>query len=268
MSTPDATGESTRDGTPARTHPGVLGHPRLHLRRTGSTNEQARALAIAGAPHGTLVTADEQTAGRGRHGRTWEAPPGASLLCSLVLRRRVAERSLSLLPLLAGVAVCDAIGAEARVKWPNDVVLERDRGESDRGGLRRLAKVAGILVEGRPQEGWAVLGVGVNVALRLQELPAEVRSRAATLARTPSAIEPLLADLLIALEARLREPTEEALDAWRERDALLGRRIHWEPSGGEGVAQGIDRDGQLIVCAPDGAIATLAAGEVHLSSGG
>ena len=66
----------------------VLGHPRLHLRRTDSTSQRARALALAGAPHGTLVTAAEQTAGRGRQGRRWSAPAGRALLMSLVLRRR------------------------------------------------------------------------------------------------------------------------------------------------------------------------------------
>ena len=99
---------------------GALGHPRLHLRSTDSTNDRARALAIAGAPHGTLVTASEQTAGRGRQGRRWSAPPGSSLLASLVLRDPP-----PLLPLIAAVAVCDMAGEDARVKWPNDIVFVR-----------------------------------------------------------------------------------------------------------------------------------------------
>ncbi len=115
-------------------------------RRRRPTTERA-TLAIAGAPHGTLVTAGVQTAGRGRQGRTWVAPAGSALLLSLVLREHDA-----LLSLRAGLAVADLAGAAARVKWPNDVLLD---------GL----KVAGILAEGRPQEGWAVLGIGVNVAL-------------------------------------------------------------------------------------------------------
>ena len=96
-----------------------IGHPRLHLRRTGSTNERARELAFAGAPHGTLVTASEQTSGRGRQGRRWSAPAGSSLLASLLLRDVP-----MLLPLIAAVAVCEVAGERARIKWPNDVVVE------------------------------------------------------------------------------------------------------------------------------------------------
>ena len=227
----------------------ALGRPRVHLRRTDSTNERARELAIAGAPHGTLVTAAEQTAGRGRQGRGWAAPADSSLLCSLVLRNPPA-----LLSLTAGVAVCDAVGVRAHVKWPNDVVFEP-----------MLSKLAGILVEGRPQEGWAVLGIGLNVAVRVEQLPAEVRVRAASLELQPSAIEPLLAELLGALTRRLAEPREKLLDAWRERDALLGRDVTW--SGGMGQAAGIDRAGRLLV-RKDGSteLAALEAGEVHLGS--
>src|ERR1700728_3412193 len=96
-----------------------LGSPRLHLRRTDSTNDRARALALAGAPHGTLVTAAEQTAGRGRQGRRWSAPAGDALLMSLVLRWRAPPAPAppaGLLPLVAAVAVSDVAGPEARVK--------------------------------------------------------------------------------------------------------------------------------------------------------
>jgi BirA family biotin operon repressor/biotin-[acetyl-CoA-carboxylase] ligase len=233
--------------------PAELGTPRLHLRVTDSTNERARALAGAGAPHGTLVTAAAQSAGRGRQGRTWSAPPGQALLMSLVLRDPPA-----LLPLIAGVAVCDAVGEEARVKWPNDVVVERSEG----GGAPALAKLAGILAEGRPQEGWAVLGIGVNVAVRLGDLPVEVAAAAASLGREPSQVEPLLAALLGALELRLAAPAEQTLAAWRERDALRGREVDW--AGGQGRAEGIDGSGRLIVALSGGGRTTLDAGEVHL----
>ena len=151
---------------------GPLGRPRLHLRATVSTNDRARALAATGAPHGTLVTAGEQSAGRGRQGRTWAAPPGQALLCSLLLRDYDA-----LLPLRAGLAVADLAGDAARVKWPNDVLLEG-------------RKLAGILVEARPRDGWAVLGIGVNAAVDLAALPPDVRDRAATLGRAPRRSSP------------------------------------------------------------------------------
>jgi BirA family biotin operon repressor/biotin-[acetyl-CoA-carboxylase] ligase len=226
-----------------------LGSPRLHLRRTDSTNERARALAAAGAPHGTLVTAAEQTAGRGRQGRRWSAPAGSALLMSLLLREPPA-----LLPLIGAVAVCEAVGEEVRIKWPNDIVLAR--GES-------FAKLAGILIEGRPQEGWAVLGVGVNVAVRIEELPPELRATGASLGLARAAIEPLLARLLRALERRLSEPPTTVLDAWRAYDGLHGREISW--AAGRGRAAGIDNDGRLIVALSDGGHITLDAGEVHLA---
>ena len=222
----------------------TLGRPRLHLRETGSTNDRARELAAAGAPHGTLVTTAVQSAGRGRQGRTWSAPPGHALLMSLVLRDAHA-----LLPLAAAVGVAEAVGEDARIKWPNDVLL------SDR-------KVAGILAEGRPQEGWAVLGIGVNVAVRVEDLPPELHETAGTLGREPSDVDPFLASLLAALDRSLSLPPAELLDAWRTRDALLGHRIGW--TGGSGTAAGIDGEGRLVVELPDGGRTSLDAGEVHL----
>jgi BirA family transcriptional regulator, biotin operon repressor / biotin---[acetyl-CoA-carboxylase] ligase len=233
-----------------------LGRPRVHLRRTDSTNDRARELALAGAPHGTLVTAAEQTAGRGRQGRRWSAPAGTALLMSLLLRAQPTERGEELpplLPLIAALAVCDVAGDDARIKWPNDVVLER--GDA-------LAKLAGILAEGRPQEGWAIVGIGLNVAVRIDELPAELHDSAATLGRGSDEIEPTLALLLDALERRLDEPAETTLRAWRARDALLGRPVAW--NDGAGVAEGIDGAGRLVVALDGGGHATLDAGEVHL----
>lgn len=235
-----------------------LGHPRLHLRRTDSTSDRARELALAGAPHGTLVTAAEQTGGRGRQGRRWSAPAGSALLMSLVLRPSPSGRAplQPLLPLVAALAVCDIVGEQAQIKWPNDIVLARGN---------RLAKVAGILAEGRPQEGWAVLGIGINVAVRVADLPAELHDSAATLGQTHADIEPTLQRLLRALSLRLAQGDDAKLQAWRERDALRGREVSW--SAGHGRAQGIDGAGRLIVSLAGGGRATLDAGEVHLQTG-
>ncbi|HEX3910816.1 MAG TPA: biotin--[acetyl-CoA-carboxylase] ligase [Solirubrobacteraceae bacterium] len=233
-----------------------LGRPRVHLRRTDSTNDRARELALAGAPHGTLVTAAEQTAGRGRQGRRWSAPAGEALLMSLLLREPPA-----LLPLIAALAVCDAAGGQARIKWPNDVVFVR----ASESGPGQLSKLAGILAEGRPQEGWAVLGIGLNVAVRLDRLPPELHETAATLGREPQELEPTLGALIGALERRLAEPTEQTLDAWRARDALRGRMISWR--GGEGRAEGVDGAGRLVVSLDGGGRTALDAGEVHLQLG-
>jgi BirA family biotin operon repressor/biotin-[acetyl-CoA-carboxylase] ligase len=148
------------------------------------------------------------------------------------------------------VAVADVCGERATIKWPNDVLLP--------GG-----KVAGILVEGRPQEGWAVLGIGVNVAVRSEDLPAQLRGRAATLGLGPAAVEPTLAALLCALGRRLAQDPAALLGAFRGRDALLGRGVRWQH--GEGIAAGVDERGRLLVDGPDGARVALDAGEVHLA---
>lgn len=210
----------------------MIGRPRHHLRSVGSTNERARELASGGAPHGTLVTATEQTAGRGRQGRSWSAPPGAALLMSVVLREHDA-----LLPLRAGLAVADVAGPAALVKWPNDVLLDG-------------RKVAGVLVEGRPQEGWAVLGIGVNVATAPADVPA-----AGSLGRAD--VGEVMSEVVAALQERLGESPAATLAALRARDALRDRRVRW--AGGEGVAEGIDEQGRLIVAGRH-----LDAGEVHL----
>lgn len=227
---------------------GPLGRPRLHHRVTDSTSLVARALASAGAPHGTLVTAGEQRAGRGRQGRTWSAPPGRALLLSLVLREWP-----PLLPVVGALAVADVAAAGGRaiaIKWPNDVLLDG-------------RKLAGVLGEARGQEGWAVLGIGVNVAVRVEDLPPELHDRAATLGLAPGAIEPTLQALLRALERRLAQPTAAVLEALRARDALRGRRVRW--AQGDGVACGIDDTGRLLVAhAGDDHPVALEAGEVHL----
>ncbi len=168
-----------------------------------------------------------------------------------MLRRRD-HASPETLPLLAAVALCDAVGREARIKWPNDVLLHG-------------RKLAGILVEGRPQQGWAVLGIGVNVAVRIEDLPVELRASAATLGRERRAVEPFLADLLAALDTRLHAPKPDVLRAWRDRDALRGRQIAW--SDGRGRAAGIDDTGRLLVDLQDGSRTALGAGEVHQQSG-
>lgn len=226
---------------------GRLGRPRVHLRVTDSTNRVARELAARGAVHGTLVTAHEQTAGRGRQGRAWYAPAGVALVGSWVLRDPP-----PLVSLAAGLAVAEVCGQSARVKWPNDVLLD-------------ARKLAGILVESRPQEGWAVLGIGLNVALELDQLPDGVRERAATLGRPPSELEPTLRRLCASLEHWLAAPAEAVLSGVRARDALCGRLVRWE--SGTGTAAGIDGRGRLLVACADGVTVALEAGEVHLAAG-
>jgi BirA family biotin operon repressor/biotin-[acetyl-CoA-carboxylase] ligase len=230
----------------------MIGTPRVHHRLTDSTNERAKELADAGAAHGTLVTACEQSAGRGRQGRAWTAPAESAVLMSLILRD-LDERH-ALLPLAAAVAVCEACEREASataqcaVKWPNDVWIDR-------------RKVAGILIEGRPQEGWAVVGIGINVTT--DSFPTELADIATSLqlAGYDTTTATVLAELLAALERWISAPPAAVLAAWRSRDALKGERVRW--ADGEGVADGIDDSGALRVQTRNGPV-TLDAGEVHL----
>jgi BirA family biotin operon repressor/biotin-[acetyl-CoA-carboxylase] ligase len=228
----------------------LFGAPHRHYRLTDSTNSRARELAEAGAPHGTVVTAEEQTAGRGRQGRVWTAPAGKGLLYSAILRP-LDERHL-LLPLSVPLAVCEAAerlrpGIECQIKWPNDIWLEE-------------RKLAGILIEAKPQEGWAVMGVGLNLTVAPEEFPPDLKWPATSLfSSTPSAAA---AALNRALDNWTAAPREEVLAGWRERDALRGREVSWD--GGAGAAEGIDDSGDLLVRGLDGDLVALGAGEVHL----
>jgi BirA family biotin operon repressor/biotin-[acetyl-CoA-carboxylase] ligase len=232
-----------------------FGRPHRHYRVTDSTNERARELAVAGAPSGTVVTAAEQTAGRGRAERRWSAPPGKALLYSAIVRPLGPEYTL--LPLAAPLAVCEAVEELApvrcAVKWPNDVWIEQ-------------RKVAGVLIEARPLE-WAVIGVGLNVAIEPEAFPDDLRWPAISVAHGAT-----VEVALVALNRRLSEWAEagrsRTLAAFRERDALLGREVRWTGSGadgdGSGTVEGIDEDGNLLVRALD-TLHALGSGEVQLT---
>jgi BirA family biotin operon repressor/biotin-[acetyl-CoA-carboxylase] ligase len=252
----------TRPGAlPPLARPNPLGGPVVHLDVTGSTNDHARALAGGGAPHGTVVVAEEQTAGRGRQGRAWRAPRGRSLTLSIVVRAE--HEVLEILPLTSAVAVCEAceqvVAVRCTVKWPNDVWVDG-------------RKVAGILIEGRPQEGWAVLGIGLNADAGAQELEPELRASATSLriaTGAPVDRGRLLEALLARLASGLRDSTRSRghiLSSLRERDALHGRRIAWTAGEErfEGEARGIDDEGRLVVFEETGERHALDAGEVHV----
>jgi BirA family biotin operon repressor/biotin-[acetyl-CoA-carboxylase] ligase len=251
---------------PLRPQPGcgALGGALVHVDVTGSTNDHARTLATGGAPSGTVVVAEEQTAGRGRQGRSWSARRGRGLTLSVVWKP---AGGFELLPLAAAVAVCEACEqvapVQCRIKWPNDVWI----------GERKLA---GILIESRPQEGWAVIGIGVNVDTDRSELDPELRETATSL-RIESGAEVgrdrMLAALCRTLGTRLRDLERDAaglLADYRERDLLSGRHISW--AAGErrlsGEARGVDEDGNLVVFTDEGERLALSAGEVHLAVGG
>jgi BirA family transcriptional regulator, biotin operon repressor / biotin---[acetyl-CoA-carboxylase] ligase len=227
-----------------------FGFPRRHFRLIDSTNERARRLADTGAPGGTVVTADEQTAGRGRHGRSWTAPAGKALLFSGILRPLAGRHKL--LPLAVPIAVCEAAERLApvrcRIKWPNDVWIEG-------------RKCAGVLIEAKPEDGWAVIGVGLNLSIEPDEFPAELGESATSLG-TDESPGGALAALCERLGAWVDAEPAAVLQAFRDRDALRGREVRW--SEGEGTAAGVDERGNLVVVAVGGERLSLGAGEVHL----
>jgi BirA family biotin operon repressor/biotin-[acetyl-CoA-carboxylase] ligase len=255
---------------------------RLELRtQTGSTNADVVAAARAGEPEGLVVVAEEQTGGRGRRDRQWSSPPRAGLTFSVLLRPGVAapgrgwaavpNRAYGWLPLLAGVAVREAVHRLAEVdavlKWPNDVLIRADGAEAKCAGV--LAEVAGEAV---------VLGIGLNVTTRADELP-EVTGLPATSLRLAGAVaydrDPLLRALLRGF-ARWYGAWRDAVGdaeacglpaAYREGSATLGRDVRvLLPSGDEltGTATAVDADGQLVVRAADGERRVSAGDVLHV----
>jgi BirA family transcriptional regulator, biotin operon repressor / biotin---[acetyl-CoA-carboxylase] ligase len=234
-----------------------FGFPRRHFRIVDSTNERARELALSGAPTGTLVTAAEQSAGRGRRGRRWTAPPGKAVLCSGIVTSLGPEHSL--LPLAVPLAVCEAVESLAplscRVKWPNDVWSEG-------------RKLAGVLIEAQPPD-WAVIGIGLNVSIAPDEFPDDLRRPATSVGHgvgTEDALEAVCARLGEWVSAR----PDRVVTEFDARDALKGRDVSWTGAGGaggagSGVADGIDERGNLVVVGYEGERRNLGSGEVTLT---
>ena len=204
---------------------------------TESTNVDALAALASGADTGLCFVAGEQTAGRGRQGRTWVSDPGAGLWCSTVIRD---FPNTGRLPLLAGLALIDAAaaldGPPLSVKWPNDVLATDGR------------KMAGILVEGRPDG--AVIGIGINVDHSAQSLPVEHATSWRLLCDNVPDRSTLLASLLASLHARLTSDWREARESYRQVCSTLGRDVVVEFPSSEhvgGRAIDIDDEGHLLV---------------------
>lgn len=254
---------------------------------TGSTNTDVLELARQGEPEGIVVVADHQTAGRGRRGRTWEAPPGASLMLTVLLRPPAAVAGLATMTvaLAASDAVAELAGVAPRLKWPNDLVWPGDGSGPDR-------KLAGILAEAdwpagsgiaagyRPpsptERAVVAVGIGLNVAWA-GRAPEELADVAVALDEiTAPAPPPDRIDLLVGLLGHLDRLDRDLrgdggrsrlLDRWRERSATLGRRVRVDLGADdvEGTAVDVTDEGQLVVETLEGERRILAVGDVvHL----
>ena len=227
--------------------------------------DSAAHLARVGAAERTVVVSGEQTDGRGRGGRSWHAPAGDAVFCTIILRPQVPPDRLSTLPLVSGVAVAEAIeqvaGARVQLKWPNDVWIGADT---------RNAKVAGILVtsslRGRSVDH-VLVGIGINVSARPDTLPPGATSVQAATGRATTPAE-VLAALLDRFAQRyddyLAADGRPSLTAWRERAALVGQPITVEDAGQRlgGIFRGVDDEGALLLEEPDGQVRKIMAGDV------
>lgn len=236
---------------------------------TGSTNELAKQLARAGAPEGLLVIAEEQTAGKGRLGRSWTTPRGAALAMTLVLRPELPPFRAPRVTLVAAVAVAEGVrqvtGLDVGIKWPNDLQLDG-------------RKFCGILTEMEAEldrVSFVVCGMGVNVNLRREDLPPDVQATATTLRSELGApigraalVQAILARFEDAYDDLIHDRFPLVLDRWRRLSVTLGRAVRVISATGEptreGIAEDVDEDGALLVRLPDGELQRVLAGEVSI----
>jgi len=223
-----------------------------------STNRHAMELARQGAAEGLVVVADHQTAGRGRLGRTWEAPPGSGLLVSVLLRPTIAPERLHLTTMAVALAAADACddvaGVRPGLKWPNDLVVD-DR------------KLGGILAE-VPEAGAVVVGLGLNVLwetppAQLADIGVALNQLVGRSVDREQLLAAILANLARRYAAVTRSPEELAAD-YRDECATIGRRVRVElPSETfHGLAVAVNEDGQLVVEDDGGSVRTVTAGDV------
>lgn len=237
-----------------------LGRELVYKRRTTSTMDEARKAALQGAAAGTIVLAEEQSAGRGTKGRDWVSPPGQNLYCTVVLRPN--PEKLKRLSMVTAVAIANAVeqihGLFPRIKWPNDLQFDGK-------------KFAGILIEAeweRARPAFALVGMGLDVNFDPEAYAGELTKPATSLAiqRGRHVLrEPLLAAVCNALERSYEGAESEALfNGWRARLDSLGRSLTVATSHGpvEGFAEDVEEDGTLLLRVETGDLLQVTAAEV------
>ena len=238
-----------------------------YVEELDSTNAEALRCALEGAGEGTVIIAEAQRAGRGRQGRSWVSPPGRNLYLSLILRPAAWRGHLGLLAFVGGLAVVDVLqdfyGLSAALKWPNDVLLDGK-------------KLAGVLVETvRDAELGltVVLGIGVNINMKAEDFPEDLRGRATSVALHLGNLSDrslFAARLLETLGNRYRGHMSagpvSVIDSWKTRSITMGRRVvvHGQQGPVCGQAVGITDSGFLVLRAEDGRQQIVTAGDVDL----
>lgn len=246
-----------------RTH--WLGRGLIHCYKTiDSTNNEAKQLAHAGAPEGTIVLAESQHKGKGRMGRTWVSPQGGGIYLSVVLRPRILPEEVQKLTLVAAVALAFTLrhfGIISHIKWPNDILVNGK-------------KVAGILMELTTKAkliDFVIVGIGVNVNTSMDELPLSIRNLATSInmftdqpVQRREIIQVLLLQLERWYEQFLTGSFEMVLEAWKQLSNTLGARVTVILSDAKlkGVAEAVDSHGSLMVRDGNGKLHKVIAGDV------
>jgi BirA family transcriptional regulator, biotin operon repressor / biotin---[acetyl-CoA-carboxylase] ligase len=236
-----------------------------HYDQATSTNDLARERADAGEPEGTLVIADEQTAGRGRLGRSWIAPPRSSILMSLILRPTLEPSQIARVTMGMSLATCDGIrsvtGLEAQIKWPNDILI---RGLKC-GGILAEASTTGERVE------YVIVGLGLNVnfaAAAVEKFPVDATTLADQVGRELPRV-PLAQAILRAIEHYYLtiRAGKDLRSHWLAHLVTLNQSVRAQTPWGieEGLAEDFDAEGALILRRTDGSIVRLVAGDISLS---
>ena len=236
----------------------IFGKKIEHHMTIGSTNERARELAEEGWPDGSFVVSEAQETGKGRLGRAWSSPPGG-IWFSLILVPDMRPSEAPTLTLAGGTAVANALaenGFDARLKWPNDVLI------GDK-------KVCGILTEmsGEMERiDYIVMGIGINANCKVEDLPKEYRAKATTLQEargSPVDRKKIFIDILGAFEELYGLSTEDMIIRWKERSSTLGKKVKVHTQKGDivGVAKDLDPTGALIIELPSGEQQTIYSGD-------
>ncbi len=246
---------------------GEIGRDIIFLGTVDSTNAFAMELAEKGAVHGTVVIAESQTRGRGRMGRRWVSPPGGNIYMSIILIPPLRVKDATLLTIMAGVACCSALrnttSLSVKIKWPNDLMVSGK-------------KLGGILTEiksGVEKIIYAVVGIGININIKMEEFPPDVRATATSVreeipgeqsrAAVTAAILNELDHWHRILLTKGREPL---LDEWRKFSSTLGESVK-VIAGKEvftGIADDIDGEGMLILKLPDGRLKRISTGDLTI----
>ena len=247
--------------------PGVIGCQIHYFEEVESTQNIARNLAAEGAPHGTAVIAETQSAGRGRMGRSWHSPSGVNLYTTIILRPRIAMAEVPRLSLVAGVAAAEALEDVApgivQLKWPNDVWLKGRKA----GGI-----IAEAVTDRRQQLDSVLLGIGLNLNLALDDVPEELRARAISVLIATghrcdrvSVANTLFTRLNIRYDETVTNGFSAVRPEWERYSALTGKRVTIVDAGTreEGVVKGIDTDGALLLETSSG-LRRIIAGDVTL----